>query len=93
MKTVELRLVKELARLTRKYEMTGDVDLLSKKNNIAFELSKQAFHDDMHWTEFKDVCEIVCGISPLKKDGTINDIIGILNLLDIEVVDDIESEE
>ena len=87
MKTVELRLVRELARLTRKYARIGDVDLLPAAIYVAKEMSEQAFHDDMHWDGFKAVCSIVCGVSPMKMAGTNEDIINILHLLGIEVID------
>lgn len=89
-RTVKLSTLQQLARLKHKYAETGDVDLFPAMHRASDALSLQAFGHSRQWDDFQDICEIVCGISPLKENGTIKDIIGILQLLDIEVVDDTE---
>lgn len=91
-RTVKLSTLQELAHLHHKYAKTGGYNLFSAMYNAANALSEQAFGHSYHWDDFTTICEIVCGISPMKKNGTITDIIGILQLLGIEVVDDGEKD-
>ena len=43
MKIISKETLDEIIRLTKKYNKTGDVDILPKKHEKAFQLSKEAF--------------------------------------------------
>ena len=43
MRIISKETLDEIIRLTKKYNKTGDVDILPKKHEKAFQLSKEAF--------------------------------------------------
>lgn len=86
---IDKHLVEEMARINRKYAITGDVDILDKRSTIADRMSIQAFGTDREWMSFCDLFSALCGVAPLKQ-CTNAEIIFILNYLGFEVV---ESEE
>ena len=55
MKTISKEPLDEIIRLTKKYNKTGDVDILPKKHEKAFQLSKEAFGKNDRWISFTDL--------------------------------------
>lgn len=78
MKYIEKKSLDELIRITRKYEATGDVDILSAKHRNAEDLSKQAFGNDCRWLAFSD---FIKGLIDLNAKASNLDIYGMLERL------------
>lgn len=78
MKYIEKKSLDELIRITRKYNATGDVDILSEKHRNAEDLSKQAFGNDWRWLAFSD---FIKGLIHLNAKASNLDIYGMLERL------------
>lgn len=78
MKYIEKKSLDELIRITRKYDATGDVDILPAKIRNAEALSKQAFGNDLHWLAFSD---FITGLIRLNAEASNLDIYGMLESL------------
>lgn len=90
MKYIEKKSLDELIRLTRKYNATGDVDILSAKCRNAEDLSKQAFGKDLHWLDFSD---FIKGLIGLNAKASNLDIYGMLERLGYYLPETIGVEE
>lgn len=84
---VNKSLVERLARVYRKYAKTGDVDLLEAIYKYAQSISEQLYGRDSKWLSISELFSSLCGVDPIKH-CTNNEIIGVLNYLGIEVLDD-----
>ena len=85
MKIINKALLDELVRLIRKYQDTGDADLLPAKHETAFKLSQETFGHKNYWLCF---CDLVGGATRLKKGVPNCDIYAIFAILGLEVVPD-----
>lgn len=92
MKKVSYKLVEKLARITRKFDKTGDIDLLDARVNVAKAIAQAVFGRDKYWISFCDLFDSICGVLSLKK-CTNNEIIQVLRILDIEVDGSDENEQ
>ena len=88
MKAIKKSTLLELARLTRKYTRTGDVDILSARIETAKELAKQAYGRDIAWLPFVDFAESTCGIYALYHNCTDEDFCELFRVLKFEVLDE-----
>lgn len=82
MKTISKETLDEIIRLTKKYNKTGDVDILPKKHEKAFQLSKEAFGTDINWINFTD---LVNAALDLKDTVTSEEIYSLFKILGLEV--------
>lgn len=78
MKYIEKKSLDELIRITRKYNATGDVDILPAKTRNAEDLSMQAFGNEWHWLAFSD---FIKGLIDLNAEASNLDIYGVLERL------------
>ena len=88
MKAIKKSTLLELARLTRKYARTGDIDILSARIEIAKELAKQAYGRDYAWLAFVDFAESTCGIYALYHNCTDEDFCKLFRAMEFEVLDE-----
>lgn len=63
--TIKKQTLLEAARLCRKYEATGDTDLLDKRINLCRSLSEEAFGFDGYWLSFEEFIGALCETNPL----------------------------
>lgn len=82
MKIISKETLDEIIRLTKKYNKTGDVDILPNKHEKAFQLSKEAFGGDGWWLSFVD---LVSAALDLKDTVTSEDIYSLFKILGLEV--------
>ena len=88
MKAIKKSTLLELARLTRKYVKTGDVDILSTRIEIAKGLSKQAYGKDNAWLPFTDFVNATVGVYALYPECTDKEICDLFKALKFEVLDE-----
>lgn len=87
MKSIKKSTLLELARLTRKYAKTGDVDILPKKIAYAQELAKQAYGGVSAWSAFDSFLSAVVGVFALKPRCSNEELCELFKLLGFEVVE------
>ena len=86
MKAIKRSTLLELARLTRKYARTGDVDNTSTRIKIAKELAKQAYGRDYAWLPFADFMNATVGVYALYPECTDEEICDLFKALKFEVL-------
>lgn len=84
MKIISKETLDEIIRLTKKFNKTGDVDILPEKHEKAFQLSKEAFGEDRRWIDFTD---LVNAALDLKDTVTSEDIYSLFKILGLEVAE------
>ena len=82
MKIISKETLDEVIRLTKKYNKTGDVDILPKNHEKAFQLSKEAFGKDSMWLSFTG---LVRAALDLKYNVTSEEIYSLFKILGLEV--------
>ena len=88
MKAIKKSTLFELARLTRKYAKTGDVDILSAKIETAKKLATQAYGKDNAWLPFADFVNATVGVYALYPKCTNEEICELFRALKFEVLDE-----
>ena len=88
MKSIKKSTLLDLARLTRKYTRTGDVDILSTRIEIAKKLATQAYGKDNAWLPFADFMNATVGVYALYPECTDKEICDLLKALKGEVLDE-----
>ena len=88
MKSIKKSTLLELARITRRYARTGDVNILSARIEIAKELARQAYGRDVAWLPFVDFAESTCGIYALWHNCTDEDFCKLFRAMGFEVLDE-----
>ena len=88
MKSIKRSTLLELARLTRKYARTSDVDILSTRIEIAKELATQAYGKDNAWLPFTEFVNAVIGVYALYPKCTGEEICELFRALKFKVLDE-----
>ena len=88
MKSIKKSTLLDLARLTRKYTRTGDVDILSIRIEIAEKLATQAYGKDNAWLPFADFMNATVGVYALYPECTDEEICELFRTLKFEVLDE-----
>ena len=88
MKAIKKSTLLDLARLTRKYTRTGDVDILSTRIEIAKKLTTQAYGDDYSWVAFLRLVDAVVGAYALYPKCTNEELCELFRVLKFEVLDE-----
>ena len=88
MKSIKRSTLLELARLTRKYTRTGDVDILSTRIEIAKKLATQAYGKDNAWLPFADFVNAIVGVYGLYPKCTNEELCELFRALKFEVLDE-----
>ena len=88
MKAIKKSTLFELARLTRKYARTGDVDILSARIETAKELAKQAYGRENAWLPFADFINATVGVYALYPKCTNEELCELFRALKFEVLDE-----
>ena len=88
MKAIKKSTLFELARLTRKYARTGDVDILSTRIEIAEKLATQAYGKDNAWLPFADFMNAAVGVYALYPECTDEELCDLFKALKFEVLDE-----
>ena len=88
MKAIKKSTLFALARITRKYAKTGDVDILSARIETAKKLAAQAYGRDNAWTAFVDFAESTCGVYALRDNCTNEVFCELFRALKFEVLDE-----
>ena len=88
MKAIKKSTLFELARLTRKYARTGDVDILSARIETAKELATQAYGKDNAWLPFADFVNATVGVYALYPKCTNEELCELFRALKFEVLDE-----
>ena len=88
MKAIRKNSLLELARLTRKYARTGDVDILSAKVETAKKLATQAYGKDDAWSAFSNLVDAAVGVYALYPKCTNEELCELFRALKFEVLDE-----
>ena len=88
MKAIKKSTLLELARLTRKYARTGNVDILSARIETAKELAIQAYGKDNAWLPFADFINATVGVYALYPKCTNEELCELFRALKFEVLDE-----
>ena len=88
MKSIKRSTLLDLARLTRKYIRTGDVDILSTRIETAKELATQAYGDDDAWIAFAEFVSAVVEAYALYPECTDEELCEMFRALKFEVLDE-----
>ena len=88
MKAIKKSTLFELARLTRKYARTGDVDILSARIETAKKLATQAYGKDNAWSPFADFVNATVGVYALYPKCTNEELCELFRALKFEVLDE-----
>lgn len=88
MKAIKKSTLLELARISRKYARTGDVDILSARIEAAKKLATQAYGIDNAWLAFADFMSATVGVYALYPKCTNEEICELFRALKFEVLDE-----
>lgn len=88
MKAIKKSTLLELARLTRKYARTGDVDILPARTETAKELATQAYGKDNACLSFADFMSAAIGVYALYPKCTNEELCELFRALKFEVLDE-----
>ena len=88
MKAIKKSTLLDLARLTRKYIRTGEVDILSTRIEIAKKLAIQAYGDDDAWIAFAEFVSAVVEAYALYPECTDEELCEMFRALKFEVLDE-----
>lgn len=88
MKAIKKSTLLELARITRKYAKTGDVDILPAKIETAKKLATQAYGRDNEWSAFAEFMCAAIGVYALYPKCTNEEICELFRALKFEVLDE-----
>jgi hypothetical protein len=88
MKAIKKSTLLELARITRKYAKTGDVDILPAKIETAKKLATQAYGRDNEWSAFAEFMRAAIGVYALYPKCTNEEICELFRALKFEVLDE-----
>lgn len=88
MKAIKKSTLLELARISREYARTGDVDILSTRIKAAKELATQAYGKDCAWPAFVDFAHSTCGVYALYHNCTDEDFCELFRAMKFEVLDE-----
>ena len=87
MKAIKKSTLLELARLTRKYARTGDVDILPARIETAKKLATQAYGNYNAWPPFADFVNAVVGVYALYPKCTNEELCGLFRFLKFDLID------
>lgn len=88
MKAIKKSTLLELARITRKYAKTGDVDILSARTETAKKLAAQAYGRDNAWSAFAEFMSATIGVYALYPKCTDEELCELFRALKFEVLDE-----
>ena len=88
MKAIKRSTLLELARITRKYARTGDVDILPARIETAKKLATQAYGKDNAWSSFADFMNSTVGVYALYPKCTNEELCELFRALKFEVLDE-----
>lgn len=88
MKAIKKSTLLELARITRKYAKTGDVDILPTAIETAKELATQAHRSENAWPAYYDFFNATVGVYALYPKCTNEEICALFRALKFAVVDE-----
>ena len=88
MKAIKKSTLLELARITRKYARTGDVDILPARIETAKKLATQAYGNDNAWSSFAGFVDAVIGVYSFYPECTDEEICELFRALKFEVLDE-----
>ena len=88
MKAIKKSTLLELARITRKYARTGDVDILPARIETAKKLATQAYGNDNAWSSFAGFVDAVIGVYSFYSECTDEEICEVFRALKFEVLDE-----
>ena len=88
MKSIKKSTLLDLARITRKYARTGDVDILPARIETAKKLATQAYGMDNAWSSFAGFVDAVVGVYSFYPECTDEEICELFRTLKFEVLDE-----
>ena len=88
MKAIKKSTLLELARITRKYARTGDVDILPARIETAKKLATQAYGKDNAWSAFSNLVDAAVGVYALYPKCTNEELCELFRALKFEVLDE-----
>ena len=86
MKAIKKSTLLELARLTRKYTRTGDVDMLPANFEAARALATQAYGSENAWPAFEKFVDAVVGVYALYPECADEELCELFRFLKFEVI-------
>lgn len=87
-KAIKKSTLLEIARISREYARTGDVDILSARIEVAKKLATQAYGKDYAWLAFADFADSTCGVNALYHNCTDEDFCELFRAMKFEVLDE-----
>ena len=88
MKSIKKSTLLDLARITRKYARTGDVDILPARIETAKKLATQAYGKDNAWSAFSNLVDAAVGVYALYPKCTNEELCELFRALKFEVLDE-----
>ena len=88
MKAIKKSTLLELARISRKYARTGDVDILSARIEVAKKLATQAYGKDNAWSAFSNLVDAAVGVYALYPKCTNEELCKLFRAMKFEVLDE-----
>ena len=88
MKAIKKSTLLDLARITRKYARTGDVDILPARIETAKKLATQAYGKDNAWSAFSNLVDAAVGVYALYPKCTNEELCELFRALKFEVLDE-----
>ena len=88
MKAIKKSTLLDLARITRKYARTGDVDILPARIETAKKLATQAYGKDNAWSAFSNLVDATVGVYALYPKCTNEELCELFRALKFEVLDE-----
>lgn len=88
MKAIKKSTLLELARITRKYAKTGDVDILPARIETAKKLATQAYGWENGWASIVDFVDAVIGTYGIYPECTDEELCELFRALKFEVLDE-----
>ena len=88
MKAIKKSTLLDLARITRKYARTGDVDILPARIETAKKLATQAYGKDNAWSAFSNLVDATVGVYALYPKCTDEDFCKLFRAMEFEVLDE-----
>ena len=88
MKAIKKSTLLELARISREYARTGNVDILAARIEVAKKLATQAYGKDYAWLAFADFADSTCGVNALYHNCTDEDFCELFRAMKFEVLDE-----
>ena len=92
MNSISQKTVLALISSVQNYAETGDKEQLQIINALAADASTEVFGSKSYWVEISEFFHALCGVKPLKRNCSLEDVRAVLAALDIQVTEDADDD-